>query len=67
MYVPDNEDFLRMHEAEQARILSRLPKCACCGEPIQSEYAYEVDGLYCEDCFEEWKDSIRVSVDDLED
>ena len=54
MYITDDplRDFAR-HDAEQAAALSRLPKCAECGEPIQSEKCYEVDGgVICEVCLE---------------
>lgn len=52
-YTDDPErDFLR-HDAKKQRELERLPKCAECGEPIQSERCYEVDGgLICQDCLE---------------
>lgn len=47
------EDFLRK-ESELARWLKTLPVCAWCGEPIQEEYAYEIDGeLVCGDCIED--------------
>lgn len=66
MYLPDNSDMFTAYDSERERRIRKLPKCACCGEYIQSETAYNVDGLYCEDCFEEWKDGIKVYVDDLE-
>lgn len=47
------EDFLRK-EAEEARWLKTRPVCAWCGEPIQDEYAYEIDGEWvCGDCIED--------------
>lgn len=54
MYYTDDplKDFDR-YEAEQQRYLDSLPKCAECGEPIQSEKCYEIDGeLICQDCLE---------------
>ena len=40
-------------DAEQARYLARLPKCSECGQPIQDEEYYEIDGkFYCSDCLE---------------
>lgn len=52
-YTDDPErDFLR-EDAKKQKELERLPKCAECGEPIQSERCYEVDGgLICQDCLE---------------
>lgn len=47
------EDFLRK-EAEEEKWLKTRPVCAWCGQPIQDEYAYEIDGeLVCEVCIEE--------------
>ena len=39
--------------AEQEAQLERLPVCSECGEYIQGEYCYEIDGEYiCEECLE---------------
>jgi formylmethanofuran dehydrogenase subunit E len=49
--TPDNYDLWERHEAEAERRLARLPKCVCCGEPIQDEYLFEInDELICIDC-----------------
>jgi formylmethanofuran dehydrogenase subunit E len=64
MYWTDDPvaDFNR-YEAEQARMLERLPKCSECGEPIQDEDCYEFnDELICEECL---KDNHRKQVEDL--
>ena len=54
-------DFER-YDAEKERELEKLPVCSECGEPIQSEYLYEiVDETYCESCM----DGFRKSVDSL--
>lgn len=63
MYTDDYDQFDR----NQAVTLSRLPRCAKCGEPIQSEKAYDIDGFYCEDCFNEWVEEISNYTDELED
>lgn len=54
MYTTDDplRDFDRW-DAEQARELDKLPECAECGEPIQTEECYEVnDELICPECLE---------------
>lgn len=34
--------------------LEKLPKCENCGEPIQEECLYDIDGeLYCDECIGE--------------
>ena len=63
MYIPDNYDIFEQHEREVERKLKNLPVCRKCGEPITSEYAYDIDGLWCEDCFEDFKNDIRVDMD----
>ena len=53
MYIPDNYDLFKQHDAQQQAELDKLPVCSECGEPIQSETCYEIDGgLVCEDCLE---------------
>lgn len=55
MYRTDNPlaDFER-HDRAQAAELAKLPKCECCGEPIQDEYCYFInDDVICEDCMNE--------------
>lgn len=48
-------DFLA-YDAEQAAELDKLPKCDECGEPIQDETYYEIDGyIYCLECLENFK------------
>ena len=55
-------DFNRW-DAEQQAALNKLPKCAECGEVIQSEICYEINDCYiCEECLEE---NHRKWVDDL--
>ena len=43
-------DFDRWDE-EQQRQLEKLPKCAYCGEPIQDDIYFEINGEpVCEEC-----------------
>ena len=43
-------DFHR-HDAYKEAKRERLPECSCCGERIQDEYLYLIDGtILCEDC-----------------
>lgn len=39
------------YDMEQMKWLQRLPVCAECGEPIQDEECYDIDGeLVCAEC-----------------
>ena len=65
MYVPDNYDLWKQHDAEQQAKLDKLPECSNCNQPIQERYCYEIDNeLLCEDCM---KDSYRVTTEDFID
>lgn len=49
----DNYTLWLEHEADQQDQLVKFPICDKCGEHIQSEYRYRIDGdLLCEDCFQ---------------
>lgn len=64
MYYTDNPlaDFDRK-DADDARWLASLPKCAECGEPIQTDFCYEInDEVICEQCL---NDNHRKLVDDF--
>ena len=51
-----------MYFAEQERELQQLPKCVCCGNPIQDETAVCInDELICHGCIESY---YTVHVDD---
>lgn len=44
------------YAADKDEELEKLPKCIECGEPIQTEYYFEIDGeLYCEECMDNHK------------
>ena len=62
MYVPDNYDLWKAHDAEQQRKLERLPKCDYCDNPIIEEFYYDLDGdIVCEDCLDRF---FKKAVDD---
>lgn len=62
-YIQDNYDLWAAHDAEQERMLYKLPKCSNCGEPIQDEHCYQIDdGLICEHCLNAY---YRVDIEDL--
>lgn len=58
----DNYDLWRQHDAEQNRLLSRLPVCSYCVEPAQDEHFYLInDEVICMGCL---NDNFRKAVDD---
>jgi formylmethanofuran dehydrogenase subunit E len=49
----DNYGLWERHEAEQQRQLEKCPKCDYCGDYIQDEHLYDIDGtIICEECME---------------
>lgn len=51
MCIPDNYDLWVAHDRQQEAELKKLPVCEKCGQPIQSEDLYDIEGdLYCEEC-----------------
>jgi len=66
MYRTDDPiaDFAR-HDAEQQRKMDKLPRCAECDRPIQTEECYEInDELICPECLE---NNHRKRVEDYGD
>jgi formylmethanofuran dehydrogenase subunit E len=58
--VLDNLDAYDAYEKEQEKELASRPKCAWCGEPIQEECAYRINGEWvCEHCI----DDVREYID----
>lgn len=50
------------YDAEQERMLEKLPRCCCCDEPIQQEDAVCIDdNWFCDGCL---ADYLRKPVDD---
>lgn len=57
-------DVFERREQRNAERLKELPVCHACGEHIQGDYRYRIDGVvYCEDCmrdiFEECNEPIE--------
>ena len=53
-YVPDNYDMFLAHEQKEEDRIARLPVCEWCGEPIQDEQFYHLDGEYiCKACMDD--------------
>lgn len=51
MNVPDNYDKWLEHEAQQDKWLSERRVCEYCGQPIQDDFFYEINGdVLCEKC-----------------
>lgn len=55
MHVPDNYDAFVNHDAEQEKMLARLPVCDYCGNAIQDDWYYEIDSQrFCPDCMDKY-------------
>ena len=45
------------HDAEQEKRLQKRPVCSECGEHIQEEHLYDIDGeLVCPECLQKYMD-----------
>lgn len=54
-YIPDPTEMFAMHDAELARRAKKFPQCSCCGEHIQDDTFYNIEGTYiCERCIEDF-------------
>lgn len=59
MYVKDNYDLFEEKELKDQEWLDKLPKCICCGEPVQQEMAVCINGdWYCDACLAEHRELI---------
>ena len=53
--VTDNYDMFRSRDAELEMNTEKLPRCSCCGEPVQDGYFYEINGeVLCVHCLNEY-------------
>lgn len=52
--MPDNYSQWEAHEAKQEAWLNSRPVCCHCGEPIQEEWMFDLNGFYYHvECAEE--------------
>ena len=52
--MPDNYSQWEEHERKQEAWLAERPVCADCGEPIQDDHCFEINGEYiCPRCMED--------------
>ena len=50
----DNYDLWEAQDIKKEQWRARLPKCEYCGEHIQDEHFYEIDGeILCQECLDE--------------
>ena len=60
MFTDDPVRDAERYSAEQDRQLARLPKCTCCGNPIQQDHVVCIGGkLYCDSCIEDFTHDIE--------
>ena len=49
--LKDNYDLFVEYDLEQEEESKKLPKCCECGERIDDDYLFDIEGdLYCEEC-----------------
>ena len=59
MWTDDPVADAAAYTEEQDRRLARRPVCKCCGEHIQDEYMYVIDGKnICPSCLEDYREWI---------
>ena len=60
MYLQDNYDRWKQHEAEKEEQLKKLPQCSECHEHIQDDFAYYINGEWiCENCMDSYKREVQ--------
>lgn len=53
MNIPDNYDLWVQHQAKQDKWLSERLVCDYCGQPIQDDFYFEINGDFvCETCLD---------------
>lgn len=58
----DNYDLWKAHEAAQEKALADLYHCDYCGQAIQGDYYYEINGEFlCEECMNrEYRKAVEI-------
>ena len=60
MRTPDNYDMYVAHEAAMYRYEASRLTCGWCGNPVQDEYGYSIEGeTVCPKCMEQWLEDRR--------
>ena len=64
-YTDDPVSDFERHDAQQEKWLQSRPVCEVCGDHIQDEHLYDIDGdLVCEECLAEYmKEHYRQSTE----
>lgn len=58
--LPDNYDLWERYDSERENELNKRPICDECGEHIQEEYCYHINGKHiCEHCIKDSKVSVE--------
>lgn len=66
MRSSDPVRYAMIHDNEAEAWLQSRPVCVRCGEHIQDEDLYDLDGdYYCEDCANDWLKEHRRSVENI--
>ena len=64
MRVPDNLSIYEDLEYDRETRLEKKPVCDWCGEHIQSDYGYRIDGdLICQNCMDDFIKEAKVDMD----
>lgn len=63
--MKDYNDFFDEWDLEQSRKLEERPMCDVCGDRIQDDYLYRINGdCICPDCIEKYLDIFREEIID---
>ncbi len=64
MRIPDNYDIWEAHDIEMERRLARRPVCEDCGEHIQDETAFFINGCWiCESCMDNFREVVEDYIE----
>lgn len=64
MRIPDSYDILEAHDIEMERRRARRPVCDDCGEHIQDETAFLINGSWiCERCMDNFRELVEDYIE----